>query len=211
MTDTASAQAPISRGEKRRRAVLEAAIELFLENGYAATSLDMVIAKAGGSRRTLYEHFGNKEGLFAASIEHVMNGMLSTLGSLDFNSDDPEHQLSDVGYRFLATMTAPRTRALFRILLAELNRFPELGCMLFERGPEQAYRQIADYLRIQTAQGRLRIGEPEWAARHFIEMVKGELHLRALMCPERLPDDAGLQAHVQQTVRYFLKTTGNAG
>lgn len=60
------------RGRQRRRAMLDAATQAFLEHGFEGTTLDMVIERAGGSRGTLYSSFGGKEGLFAAVIAHMI-------------------------------------------------------------------------------------------------------------------------------------------
>ncbi len=55
------------RGRQRRRAMLDAATQAFLEHGFEGTTLDMVIERAGGSRGTLYSSFGGKEGLLRES------------------------------------------------------------------------------------------------------------------------------------------------
>ena len=57
-----------SRGQARCRALLDAAAALFVERGFALTSLSDIVEKAGGSRNTLYGHFGGKECLFRAMV-----------------------------------------------------------------------------------------------------------------------------------------------
>src|SRR3546814_4083127 len=62
--------APMKRPspDDRRAAILEAAGQVFFEQGYAATSIDAIIERAGGSKRNIYSEFGSKEGLFTALV-----------------------------------------------------------------------------------------------------------------------------------------------
>ena len=64
----------------RREALLQAAAEVFFEQGYVATSIDAIIERAGGSKRNIYSEFGSKEGLFAAIVTNSADMALSTLG-----------------------------------------------------------------------------------------------------------------------------------
>lgn len=192
------------RGEARRRAMLDAAISVFLEHGYEGASLDLVIERSGGSRRTLYEHFGNKEGLFRAAIETLFDRILVRLSSLDLETGDPEDALTEAGREFLTALTAPDMLAGFRTVLGEATRFPVLGETLLRQGPERAYARVAAWLAHQTEKGALTVAEPDLAARQFIEMVKGDVHLRALLRPADPPTEAEIDRHVREAVRTFL-------
>ena len=61
----------VSQGEETKAALLSAARTLFGDNGYAATSLDDVVARAGVTKGALYHHFGGKAQLFQAVYEQV--------------------------------------------------------------------------------------------------------------------------------------------
>ena len=67
------------RPKGRREALLRAAAEVFFEQGYAATSIDAIIERAGGSKRNIYNEFGNKQGLFSAIVKENADKVLSTL------------------------------------------------------------------------------------------------------------------------------------
>ena len=58
----------LSRGDAKRRAILDVASEVFLAQGYAETSMSEIAAKVGGSKGTLYNYFRSKEELFSAFI-----------------------------------------------------------------------------------------------------------------------------------------------
>jgi len=201
MTDAARTA---SRGDLRARAMLEAATDLFIAKGYAATSLDEVIERAGGSRRTLYARFGNKEGLFAAVVHALIEGILSEMGELAADGRNPEEGLVAAGTAFLDALLAPRVVAAFRIVIAEIPHFPELGAAFFEAGPETTYRRVAAYLDGHVARGTLAIADTDEAARQLVEMLKGDLHVRALLAAGARPDRDALEARVRRAVRIFL-------
>ena len=92
-------QQPLSqRGQKRQQAILEAATETFLQHGYEGTTLNMIIVRAGGSRRSLYDYFGDKQGL----INNCMREMLKRLHliSLQYKAatidSQPENQIKAI-------------------------------------------------------------------------------------------------------------------
>src|SRR3984893_2769479 len=69
MSATVKVRRTRPRGEVRRSQILDAAAQVFLENGYAGATIDLVIERAGASKATVYSFFGGKDGLFAAIVE----------------------------------------------------------------------------------------------------------------------------------------------
>jgi AcrR family transcriptional regulator len=59
------------RGDARRRAILDAARDLFVEHGFDGVSMNEVVNRSGGSLATVYQQFGSKEGLFAAILQEL--------------------------------------------------------------------------------------------------------------------------------------------
>ncbi|NBD31436.1 MAG: TetR family transcriptional regulator [Cyanobacteria bacterium] len=167
--------------DQRREAILKAATDLFLEQGYDRTSLEQIIERAGGSRRTIYQHFGNKEGLFVAVVEAILEHLLERLSMLNWQQNPPEEALVEAGTAFVKALTAPETLATFRMLLTEITRFPHLGETFFRNGPDLTARQL-------------------------LEMMKGDLQLRALLCPENLPTKEEIEVQVRFAVQRFLKS-----
>lgn len=192
--------------DQRREAILKAATDLFLEQGYDRTSLEQIIERAGGSRRTIYQHFGNKEGLFVAVVEAILEHLLERLSMLNWQQNPPEEALVEAGTAFVKALTAPETLATFRMLLTEITRFPHLGETFFRNGPERAYQQVSEYLQQQTQAGCFQVYDPDLTARQLLEMMKGDLQLRALLCPENLPTKEEIEVQVRFAVQRFLKS-----
>ena len=193
-----------SRGQIRRAAFVTAATDVFLEYGFGAATLDEVVRRAGGSRATLYENFGSKEGLFAAIIAAQCALVVEPLRTLAQEKGAPEEVLFAVGRRFLDILMNPRGLGLYRLVSAEAGRFPALGKQVFESGPKAAADQLAGYLRRQVKAGTLVLDDADLAARHFLEMVKGDLHTRALFAAGPAPTSDEIDICVHGAVRIFL-------
>lgn len=192
------------RGERRRAAILDAARAVFIEHGYADATLDEVIRRSGGSRATLYKQFGNKEGLFAAIIADIGSEIVAPLMSSEPDRE-PHAILHAFGRAFMAGLMEPSGLQLYRVLIGEGARFPELAEAAYRAGPAVAAGQFAKHLRQWIAEKRFWVADPELAARQFLEMIKGDLHVRALLQIEPAPTEAEIDGCVRSAVRLFLK------
>ncbi len=183
--------------------MLEAAKAAFVEHGYAGATLDQVIEQAGGSRATLYKQFGGKEGLFAAVIAEIAAEMVAPLaeGAADRS---PESALRAFGQSYMAGLMEPGGLALYRVLIGEAQRFPELAAAVYRSGPAVAAEHLAVRLRRWKAERRMTLSDPDMAARQFLEMVKGDLHFRALLRLGPPPSPQEIANCVAGAVRLFL-------
>lgn len=192
-----------SRGERRREKLLTAAREVFLRNGFEGATLDQVIARAGGSRATLYEQFGGKEGLFAAIVAEICDDIQAPITGGLGSDRDPGTALHAFAMRFITRLLEPESLALYRLVVAESRRFPKLGARVFAAGPERGTQALAEYLRAESRAGRLVVRDADAAARIFLEMIKGDLHTRALFGAGK-PSMRETEVTVATAVRIFL-------
>lgn len=199
---------PVARGAARRKAMLAAATSVFLKRGFEAATLDEVIERSGGSRATLYSQFGGKEGLFAAIIEDLCAAIMAPLAGGLEPTRAPKEVLTAFAGRFLGRLLEPANVGLYRLVIGEAQRFPELGRRVFAAGPAAAAETLVAYLRAETRRGRLHVRQPDMAARVFLEMIKGDLHTRVLFGLGPAPRTAELEQTVREAVRSFLE--GNA-
>jgi len=185
--------------------MLRAAAEVFLEQGYEGARLEQVISRSGGSLSTLYAEFKSKEGLFAALINEICQAMVCALPDLDEGSAAPADEvLLRFGLEYMRLLLEPVSLALYRIAMSEGVRRPELSRAIYEAGPGVASFRLSEYLERQHARGVLKIVDPGLSARHFLEIVKGDLHLRALLGVGALPSKEEIRACVASAVRTFL-------
>ena len=192
------------RGEQRAAAVLEAAARLFLDHGFEHTTLDMVIAEAGGSRRTIYQQFGNKAGLFEAVVHRRNVSMVAPLDAMDMDGRAPKDTLTAFGKAFLRGLISDRAIRVFRLVVAESPRFPELSDRFFNAGPARTRQALTMFFERQIAAGRFRPVDPEGAAVQLIGLLLGNMHVRALLYPDQIPKPDEIDTHVAQAVDIFL-------
>lgn len=164
-----------TRGAEKRRAIATAATTVFLRDGYAAASMDEVVAVAGVSKQTVYRYFGNKEQLFLAVIHQAINGVLDeflTVLATSFpESDDLYSDLVRLGRILLTRVLEPELMAVRRLVIAEVGRFPELGRAWYESGPGALATALGESLRRLGERGQLRITDPVTAASDFNWLV----------------------------------------
>src|ERR1700730_11741087 len=113
------------RGEVRRSQILDAAAQVFLENGYGGATIDLVIERAGASKATVYSFFGGKDGLFAAIVEERVQRILSAFGDPEVVHSHVRHALARIPERYLEEAMAQGAIGLYRLIIAEGIRFPE--------------------------------------------------------------------------------------
>jgi TetR/AcrR family transcriptional regulator, mexJK operon transcriptional repressor len=163
------------RAEIRARFV-DAARELFFAHGYGATAMSAVATKVGGSKTTLWTYFPSKEALFAA----VIDDLIETYGAALAEPLDPTmpvaEALAHFGRSMLHIVLAPPMLELQRLVIGEAGRFPELGTMMFERGPKRGKGKLAAYLTAAMSDGRIRQSDPDILARQFAFMCQSRTH-----------------------------------
>lgn len=193
------------RGQAKRLEILEAAREIFLTRGYAATTMDEITRAAGGSKATVYGHFENKEALFSAIVQERSRVLLEPVRERALEPGDFRSVLSAVARNFVSSVLKPDGLALYRVVLAEATRSPELGRVFYEHGPQQALSMLTEYLHEETHEGRLSVDDPAAASEQFFGMLLGLLHVRALLYLQPSPDQSAIERHVAQTVDTFIR------
>jgi AcrR family transcriptional regulator len=201
MVKLASATSP--KRDRRREAIMSVAREVFFENGYAATSMSSIAARLGGSKGTLYNYFKNKEELFEAQVRDMCgHGAERMLGA--GLEGPPAESLMAFGEQYLQHLFSEQTVKLFRVLVAEAHRSPELGRLFYEVGPARGLKGLEMYLEGAKAKGFVNIPNCALAAEQFLSLCKGPTHLRFLLnlIPPLTP--AEIRAQVAQAVNAFM-------
>lgn len=192
----------------KHRQMLEAAAELFMAHGYGSVSMDAVARTAGVSKATLYAHFESKERLFAKMVGEVCRRNTAGEGMFPERVDDVVVVLRAIGGRGLRFLVQDRTLAIYRMVMAECARFPELGAAFMANGPQGFRDRLQTWLAAQTVSGRLVAGDGKIAAEHFMALIKSGLFMRATLGLPPLPSDAEIDSTVDAAVDTFMKAFG---
>lgn len=190
---------------ERRQRLLDAAESVFLESGYSSASMDDIARRAGMSKKTLYRVFETKESLFAAVIagrRAVLDAMIS--GGEFSGLESPDNVLRSYLGKLARFVLAPRQAALYRLVIAESLRTPELAHAFYREGPCKVRLALEHWLAYQREKGALHVPDPEHDAAMLCSMVISELQMRFLIGELRAPDDALIDATVNRAVDVFL-------
>jgi len=159
-----------SRSARKHEAILEAATSVFLDKGYAGTSMDDIAKLAAVSKQTVYKHFSDKEKLFADIVLATTDRLDTTidlLAGLPTDDANLEENLTRLARQFLTTLTDPRVIQLRRLIIANADVFPDLGTEWYERGFQRGLTTLAATFQRLADQGLLRIDDTLLAANHF--------------------------------------------
>lgn len=197
----------------KRRQILAGAREVFGEMGFERASVDQVAARAGVSKATVYNHFLDKKTLFVACFSEEADELRDALRCKLLRSE-PDGEigpaLQAVGEHLMSLFLAPAIVALYRNTSAEVERFPELGALLFERGPAAMHAAVAEYLRRWQDIGALHLPDVHAAAVQFVLLCKGDLAVRSQFGVLPDPLEPAIVTTVQRAVAVFLAAYGGA-
>lgn len=193
-----------ARLKQRREAILRAAAEVFFEQGYAATSIDAIIERAGGSKRNIYNEFGNKEGLFLAIVTENANTLLSSLVIEQRESQDLHETLNTFGQRLMNAYMSPALIGIYRIAVTEFSRFPDLVSSFYEQGPGRATLRLAEVLQDARERGEIHADDCLRIAGHFVGMIRDNLHLQVVLGLRAPPSAKETREAVKSAVTVFL-------
>jgi len=191
------------------RAILDAAGELFLAQGFAAVSMDAVARQAGVSKATVYAYFPGKDALFAAMVAERCDRMAADASALAGHDDAPTPALRRLGKAMLGCLVAPPTIAMHRVVLAEASRVPELAEAFYVAGPAAARARLAHWIAEEQRLGRLRAdADPMVAGEHLCALLRGDLWLHAGLGVPPPPDEEAMERAATAVANVFLRAYG---
>lgn len=166
--------------QEKRALIVAAATDLFLELGYDRTSLARIAESSGVSRSTLFKQFPSKAALFDAIVTEAWSRA---------DEEDPPPAgdvaagLTIIGRRYAELLGDARMTDLFRIVIAELPRFPELADAQFTRGKLPYFASVRRYLLAEREAGTVRIDDVDLAATQFLGMIANYVFWPTLLVP----------------------------
>jgi len=181
-----SADNPKAALMARKRALLvDAAMKAFLEAGYAEASVNHIAAAAGVSIKTLYRHFESKDDLFSAVMQAACGNMPSDDSKEDqppaWYAVPPAEALPLAGQDYLRHILSPNQLALYRVVVRDAHRFPELGRRYLEVSAGTRDIVFANYLARWVEHEGWTVRDGREAAQIFAGLLKGRLLDNVLM------------------------------
>jgi TetR/AcrR family transcriptional regulator, mexJK operon transcriptional repressor len=195
----------IALSAEKRAQILNGAATVFAADGYEGASMARIAAVAGVSKGTLYNYFDSKAALFTAYVGEKCDQNLAHVFDGADHDGDPADVLRGIGERMLRMMLSDVGLAIYRVVIAEAAKFPDLARGFFEAGPARAIGFMADWLAEETRRGRLAVPDPAFAAEQFFNLCQTRLVLRRRL--EMLPDPpaAEIDRVVEMSIAMFLR------
>lgn len=195
--------------DRKREAIIQAAIAEFRDNGFEATSMDKVAARAAVSKRTVYNHFASKDELFAEILSQLWE---SSQGEreLAYSSEQPvDEQLRELMRQKMNMLNNASFMDLARVAIAETIHSPERAREMVARLGERE-EGIHVWIRAAQADGKLKAADAAFAACQLQALIKAFAFWPQITMGQP-PLDAAMQRQVvDSAVAMFLARYGVA-
>ena len=189
--------------------VLQGARAVFMRDGFEGASVDAIAREAGVSKATLYSYFADKRVLFM-EVGRLECSRQAVMGLDGIDLEAPVGDvLAEMARRIVDFMTSEMGQRIFRICVAESERFPELGRRFWESGPMVMRGHMIGYLEGAIERGELRpIEDCGFASDQFVELCKVEIFPRMMFGTGGPPTAAERDRVIAGAVEMFMARYG---
>ena len=199
---------PMVRKGRKFDQVLEGARTVFMADGFEGASVDDIAREAGVSKATRYSYFPDKRLLFMeVANEECARQSRTAIDNIDMSAP-PHAVLAQVGRHFVRFITSKFGQQVFRICVAESDRFPEIGRAFYQSGPARMRSVMTEYFAEAIARGELRMDDLTLASDQFGELCKADIWPRLMfgVIDQVTPDD--IDRVVDGAVETFMARYG---
>ena len=197
----------MSDKEQRRRAkhrsILDAALAEFARNGFSGASMQGIATRAGVSKPTLYQYFGQKQALLVAVLDAGKSELLAPFENA--HGRPMVAVLWEFAWTYAAFVLRPDMLSLARLIIGEAGRLPDLARDYQRAGPLKALAGIAAYLETQEQAGAVTFQDAELAAQNLWALILSAPREHLLHNPDQSPDQKALKRHITNGLEVFLK------
>ncbi len=196
------------RSPEKERQILDGAAAAFAQDGYEGASMSHIAAMAGVSKGTLYNYFDGKKALFAAFVQReCTEHLLLVFGEIDGQAP-AQATLLRVGRRILDMLISEPGLLIYRMVVAEAHKFPDLAEAFHDAGPKRGLSCMSALIAQMTRAGQLRVADPAFAADQLFALMTTRLVMKRRMGLVAAVSEAEIDRVVQEAVKLFLRGYG---
>lgn len=189
--------------QRKRAAIVEAAVLELRDKGFQAMSMDALAARAEVSKRTVYNHFASKDLLFQ-EIAKLIFAQSNEVTAIRYQADQSiASQLTDYGRNELELLKSPRFRDLCRVMIAECIHSPQLAAEAMLKFAEQE-QTLDQWIADAVADGKLKPVDANYAATQFHGLIKAQAFWPQLLMGQPFPDDTVCEQIISDAVMMFF-------
>ena len=190
---------------EKRRAILEAAVEVFLTEGFQNAGMAAIAKRADVSTATLYKHFSSKDQLFGEMVEmHVNQFQVLPVNLEKLSAQDLKQDLKRLSVGFVNLISDHRTLSVFRNIIGEGDRFPIIQQLIYEKGRNPFKNLLIDFLNREDVKVQLAINDCGLATEWYIGLLSYWLIFVPLFNPETSYSDSRISDIVNESIEMFL-------
>jgi TetR/AcrR family transcriptional regulator, mexJK operon transcriptional repressor len=199
-----------SREQAKQQQIRTAAQELFLQNGFSATSTDAIAAKAGVSKQTLYRYYPSKETLLSDVLEQLINNFPNVSFALAENiqavqnRDQLKQFLLTFASQFINNLMHEKYISLMRIIVFEMARVPELGLLFKKTISARIIHNLTSILTCASQKGLAQYTNEETTARMLIGPLLTYVILDGLLATGSNPQLPS-NTQIEEIVNMFMQ------
>ena len=191
--------------------ILDGAAAVFARDGYEGASMSRIAAEAGVSKGTLYNYFTSKAELFAAYMHRDCARWIALLFEDLDPATPPDAALRQIGRRMFSMILSEPALVIYRMVVAEAEKFPELAHSFYAEGPARGVRHLARFLERSAADGRLAVQDADFAAEQFFALIQTQLSMKRRLRLIEMPQEHEIDHVVDCAVHLFMKGYGMEG
>jgi len=209
-----SLHAPAPRGRRldrvqRQSEILDAAYELFAENGYGATTINDIATGAGVAKGLVLFHFKSKEGVFQAVVRRAIPPLLNRLDFTDSTDRQSARELfcSTMREVYHYLVESPEAKVIIRLLIAEGRRFPELNAFYHSEVVARGNAVLSKVIEMGVKQGEFSVRENENVSRVLIAPLISALFWQLLFADiEQIDVKKLYETHIDLALHGLIRT-----
>lgn len=188
--------------------VLDGARTVFMRDGFEGASVDDIVREAGVSKATLYSYFPDKRLLFleVAKAECKMQSEVA-IQQIEASGDVREALATAAG-RMIRFFLSDVGMQVYRIVVGESQRFPEIGREFYASGPLMVREMLHRFLTKAVADGKMNIADVSLAADQFPELCKAGLHMQMVLGLRETVTDDEIDRVIDGAVEMFMAQYG---
>ena len=198
----------VLRTGRKVEQVIAGARKVFLRDGFEGASVDEIAQVACVSKATLYSYFPDKRVMFMEVVRAECLRQAETCMEMIDTARGVAATLRVTGHNLVGFLTSEFGQRVFRVCVAESDRFPDLGMRFYESGPKMVRDRLVCFLSAAVERGELQIDDVGLAADQFAELCKADIFPRLLFCREWRPGEADIARVVDGAVATFMARYG---
>ncbi len=197
----------IKRGRKYDQ-VVAGARKVFLSEGFEGASVDLIAKEAGVSKATLYSYFPDKRVLVVEVAKEECARQADRSLQVDRSDLPVRDVLTKMSASMMEFLTSEFAQRIFRICVAESDRFPELGQEFYMSGPQLIEDRLSEYFTLACERGELKIDDVRLAAQQFESLMKADVFVKMVFNVIKTPDQNDIDRVIEGAVETFLARYG---